>query len=196
MAPTAASGRGEARRERILDATLVLLRKQGPGGVSHRAVARAADVPLAATTYYFESKDELLEEALNRLAREEIERLERIAEDFRGASVEPAEFAAAAAAALADALAAERKGMPAKFAIYAEAALNPSLRPAVERWVSAFRALAESVLAESGADDPAGAAELLVGAIDGVMLHTLATGAKPQLRERLERLLHALVASR
>ena len=196
MSPTATSGRGEARRDQILDATLVLLREHGPTGVSHRAVARAADVPLAATTYYFESKDELLEEALNLLASEEIERLERIAEEFRGAPTKPKEFAAAGAAALVGALAAERDRMPAKFAIYAEAALRPSLRPVVARWVRAFRGLAEGVLAESGAEDPCAAAELLVGAIDGAMLHALATGEEPDLAKLLERLLHSLVTSR
>lgn len=196
MGPTAVRGRGGARREQILDATLALLRREGPAGITHRAVAQAADVPLAATTYYFESKDELLEEALDMLAREEIQRLERLAEEFRGAAVPSDEFAAAAAAALSDALAAERDGMPAKFAIYAAAAMLPALRPAVGRWIAAFEELAESVLAASGADDPPAAAQLLVGAVDGMMLHAVATGENPPLRERLERLLHALVSRR
>jgi len=46
---------GPARRRSILEATVRLLVRGGLAGVTHRAVAREADVPLAATTYYFRS---------------------------------------------------------------------------------------------------------------------------------------------
>ena len=56
--------RGEARREAILKATLDVIAAHGTDGVTHRAVAAAAGVPLSATTYWFSSRDELLEETL------------------------------------------------------------------------------------------------------------------------------------
>ena len=45
---------------------------EGPDGVSHRAVAAAAGVPLAATTYYFGSLDDLLVAAVERAADDEL----------------------------------------------------------------------------------------------------------------------------
>ena len=56
--------RGAARREAILRATLALIGERGPDAVTHRAVAERAGVPLASTTYWFESKEDLLQETL------------------------------------------------------------------------------------------------------------------------------------
>src|SRR5262249_59005138 len=58
----ARSERGAAKRRRILEATLAIVGREGAGAVTHRAVAREAGVPLAATTYYFSSRHDLLAE--------------------------------------------------------------------------------------------------------------------------------------
>ena len=52
------------RRKRILDATLAIASKGGFEAVRHRAVARRAGLPLASTTYYFSSLDELVGDAV------------------------------------------------------------------------------------------------------------------------------------
>jgi DNA-binding transcriptional regulator YbjK len=59
--PTRSSG--VERRQLILDATLRLIAREGIRAVRHRAVASEADVPLAATTYYFKSIEDLLAES-------------------------------------------------------------------------------------------------------------------------------------
>ena len=56
----------EDRRAVILDATLRLIATDGVDAVTHRRVAAAADVPLGSTTYYFESREQLLREAFRR----------------------------------------------------------------------------------------------------------------------------------
>ena len=43
-------------------ATLELIGEHGPDAVTHRAVAERAGLPLSATTYWFDSKEELLQE--------------------------------------------------------------------------------------------------------------------------------------
>ena len=53
------AAQGAERRAVILAATVRILRSRGLAAVTHRRVAEEADVPLAATTYYFSSKDEL-----------------------------------------------------------------------------------------------------------------------------------------
>ena len=55
--------RGAQRRDAIVRAAAELILTDGPAGVTHRTVAAAADVPLAATTYYFSGLDELVETA-------------------------------------------------------------------------------------------------------------------------------------
>ncbi len=59
--PTRSSAR--ERRQRILEAALRVIARDGIRAVRHRAVAAEAGVPLAATTYYFEGIDELLSES-------------------------------------------------------------------------------------------------------------------------------------
>ena len=73
MAKTAATKRPvpkreppEDRRAVILDATLRLIASDGVDAVTHRRVAAAAGVPLGSTTYYFESREQLLREAFRR----------------------------------------------------------------------------------------------------------------------------------
>lgn len=53
-------------RDRILTAALHLLADQPTGSFSHRQLADAAGVSLSSTTYYFSSKEAILEATLNR----------------------------------------------------------------------------------------------------------------------------------
>ena len=53
----------EQRRRTILEAALSIVVKEGVRGVRHRAVAKAANVPLSATTYYFKDISDLISDA-------------------------------------------------------------------------------------------------------------------------------------
>jgi DNA-binding transcriptional regulator YbjK len=55
-----AQERGRRRRDALLDAGIGLLAEGGFAAISHRAVAERAGLPLAATTYYFRSRDDLI----------------------------------------------------------------------------------------------------------------------------------------
>lgn len=50
----------EQRRKAILEAALRIVVRDGVRGVRHRAVAKEADVPLSATTYYFKDISDLI----------------------------------------------------------------------------------------------------------------------------------------
>src|SRR5215212_2014758 len=56
------------RRDRIIDACLEVISQNGVAGTSHRKVAEAADVPLGSMTYHFAGMDDLLHEAVSRVA--------------------------------------------------------------------------------------------------------------------------------
>src|SRR3954463_3134778 len=76
------------RRSLLIHAAVGLIAREGLAAVSHRTVAKAADVPLGATTYYFASKTELLREALEVLADLEIRGLEISAHRLTGPEVD------------------------------------------------------------------------------------------------------------
>lgn len=200
MADTAVEGRGEVRRRAILDAALRILGRDGPTGLTHRRVAREADVPLAATTYYFSSKDDLLEEALRLFAGEEAERLRaQAAAIVEAGRLTPSDLAGALAGVLTEQLRTEGDQTVAKFEVYLEASRRPELRATAQHWIGAFRQLAESALGQAGATEPRAMAVLLVAAVDGLVLQHLATsGPVPDaelLEPRLEALIGALLSS-
>jgi DNA-binding transcriptional regulator YbjK len=165
--------KGEARREAILRATLAIIGERGPDAVTHRAVAERAGLPLSATTYWFASKDELLQETLLLAAREEVERIERVVLDLAPRELDVLEWARAVSAVLAEDLESD----PARHVAFTELVLEGTRRPwlgaEVARWHEAQLALAEIGLRAAGAPDPRGDAPLVVAAIMGFMLGQL-----------------------
>lgn len=75
-------------RERIVAATLDGIDRVGVSGLTVRGIAESAEVNGAAINYYFGSKDRLLEEALERAARQglwgTLDELAALIEDNRG----------------------------------------------------------------------------------------------------------------
>ncbi len=61
---TAATPKGERRRQALVEAASALLVEGGFDAIRHRAVAERAGLPLASTTYYFDSLDELITAAV------------------------------------------------------------------------------------------------------------------------------------
>lgn len=51
------------RRKEILEATLRIIAREGIRAVRHRAIAKEANVPLSATTYYFKDIKDLINDA-------------------------------------------------------------------------------------------------------------------------------------
>lgn len=113
----------EARRREIVTAAAELIVEVGADGLTHRMVAARADVPLGATTQYFDTLDDLRSAALRELADEVDARLDgvRIALADRGTS--PAVIADLIAAGLDDA-----RAVKADRAVVTAAVHDPRLR--------------------------------------------------------------------
>ncbi|MFC0115467.1 TetR/AcrR family transcriptional regulator [Kibdelosporangium aridum] len=60
----ASTPKGERRRHALVEAAAQLLAEGGFDAIRHRAVAERAGLPLASTTYYFDSLDELITAAV------------------------------------------------------------------------------------------------------------------------------------
>src|SRR5918992_3871768 len=162
--------KGAARREHILRATLELIGEHGSDSITHRAVAQRAGLPLSATTYWFASKDELLQETLLLAAREEVERLERVVFELAPRDLDVLEWARAVSEVLAEDLQSD----PARHVAFTELVLEGTRRPwlgeEVARWHEAQLRLAELGLRAAGGQDPKGDAPLVVAAITRLLI--------------------------
>ncbi len=69
----------EQRRRLILEAALRIVIREGVRGIRHRAVAKEADVPLAATTYYFKDIQELINDTFTLYAEQSLEVVNKFA---------------------------------------------------------------------------------------------------------------------
>jgi DNA-binding transcriptional regulator YbjK len=191
--------RGELRRGELLEAAIRLIGAHGIDAVTHRAVAAAAGVPAASTSYYFRSKDELIHEALRTLADREIALL-RERRTALGAAVTDLDVTTEALAAWIEEQLAPpgRVAMLAQYHLQLEAARRPEAREILEAWKHGTDDLAETAMRSLGARDVRTAGILLVCAIDGLRLRLLASGHEPltaeQLRGVLRTLLEGLVA--
>ncbi|MER7015389.1 TetR family transcriptional regulator [Saccharopolyspora sp. NPDC000359] len=68
----ASTPKGERRRQALVVAAAELLTEGGFEAVRHRAVAERAGLPLASTTYYFSSLDDLISAAVEHESRQEL----------------------------------------------------------------------------------------------------------------------------
>jgi DNA-binding transcriptional regulator YbjK len=188
----------QAIRDAIIEATIRLIGRGGVDGVTHRAVALEAGVSLSSTTYHYVSKDEIVSEALRRVASVEIARIARDAERLTDGDADVRAIARALATWLAEQI--EDDGLlhaRAGYHLQLEAGKRPELCAVNREWAVAVQGLAEGVLQAAGSPRPRTDARILANAIDGLRLEAV-TAPRPGLSRRLapviERLLAALTA--
>ena len=186
--------RGERRRAELLEAAIHLIGADGMDAVTHRAVAAAAGVPSASTSYYFRSKDELIHDALRTLAERELERLKRRRDALGAGAADLDATTEALATWIEDQIANEAVALLAQYHLQLEAARHPEARAILEAWKEGTDDLAETAMRSLGARDVRTAGILLVCAIDGLRLRLLASGHEPLDAEQLRAVLRALLA--
>ncbi|MGN6167921.1 MAG: TetR/AcrR family transcriptional regulator [Solirubrobacteraceae bacterium] len=186
--------RGTARRDALLDAVIRIVEEVGADAVTHRRVAEVADLPLASTTYWFESKEQLLTAAVERAADGDIARLHAFIEDAPSDAPDPIALAVDAMLDPVDESGqASRGSLLATYALLLEAARRPALRAVTRRWTDAYLDALGRLLALAGSHDPPSDAALLLAAADGLLVEQLASGEDSDLRGQLRRLGAALV---
>ena len=186
--------RGAARRDALLDAVIRIVADVGADAVTHRKVAETADLPLASTTYWFESKEQLLTAALERAADGDILRLKAFVSGAGDGVADPIALAVDAILdPIDDSGQATRCSLLATYALLLEAARRPVLRAVTRRWTDAYLETLGELLGLAGSHDPEADAALLLAAADGLLVEQLATGEGPDLRGQLRRLAAALI---
>lgn len=187
--------RGAARRVALLEATLALLGEVGADAVTHRRVAERAGLPLASTTYWFASKDQLLTEALRHAAERDLTRLRAAVAtldadaDVAGDPLSPEAVVATlldpclGTGPTADAEpdpGASRGSLLAVYTLMLEAARRPALQELSRDWTAAYLETVATLLRRAGSRRPAADARLLIAAADGLLIDALAGGTEQQ----------------
>jgi DNA-binding transcriptional regulator YbjK len=163
------TAKGERRRHELVTAAAELLRSGGFEAVRHRAVAEQAGLPLASTTYYFASLDDLVTAAVERTSRDELAE----------GQAQPAETPADLAEVVLDLLLGPESrggGLDAVLLRYERlvgAGRRPYLAPLMRELRGELDALLADILARSG--HPLTAVQLrdLVSIIDGAVISAL-----------------------
>jgi DNA-binding transcriptional regulator YbjK len=177
----------DERRDRIADAAIEVAGTAGMRGLTHRAVDARAGLPTGSTSYYFRTRQALVEAAVLRLAAQDQAAYETAAQDT-------SDFAGAVAAALDESLSRHRVRTTARYLFLLEAARDPALQ-SVREIGQRFRAFAAELLAASGVPEAEHRAGTLVAALDGLVFDRLAnagslttpTAGTPESRADLRR---------
>jgi DNA-binding transcriptional regulator YbjK len=191
----AARPRGAARRDALVQATLTLLGEVGADAVTHRRVAETAGLPLASTTYWFESKEHLLTAALQFAAERDLARL-RATADALGARPTVAQIVDVVAGDGDGGQCSDRGSLLATYTLMLEAARRPALQALSERWTEGYLETIGDLLHRAGSRRPQADARLLIAATDGMLIDRLAAGAERDFDPRpdLEHLTNALLS--
>lgn len=188
--------RGEQKRREVLQAAIRLLAREGPRGVTHRAVAAEAGTSLRATTYYFASRDELLVEALRHYAHTAIERFDAIRTPVSLDVDDPVEAAAdlLASTVMSDVLE-DRAGLVAEYELVLEIGRRPDLEGAYRAWQNRLESMLEGYAEMLGSRAPARDARIVLATLRGLEIEALARPSEPPRREDLRGLFVTLLGS-
>lgn len=183
------------RRQRLTDAAISTLAQAGMRGLTHRAVDEIAGVPSGSCSYYFRTRQALLQATVERLAElDGLEHAERLA---LTASTDIAQIADSAAGLIEQWIDAGRERMLARYELSLEAIRRPELRTILVTVGKRHQDLAVKMLVAAGAPDPVVQAPVFVALLDGLIFgHLAGTGdlslTPRELRQTLTNLLHAL----
>ncbi|MFI6743358.1 TetR/AcrR family transcriptional regulator [Nonomuraea sp. NPDC050451] len=184
-----------SRRQEIADAVIGLLAAEGMRGLTHRAVDRAADLPEGSTSYYFRTRQALLQATVERLADHTAADLaalqERAESSMTGPMIGHHGLVEAAAWLLGQWLTTSRDRQLARYELSLEATRRPELREALLAGGARVRALITRLLVDSGVPDADLWARDLIAYGDGLLLDHLLSdpGELPDLRPKIRALL-------
>jgi DNA-binding transcriptional regulator YbjK len=152
-----------------------LIAEEGIDAVSHRSVAKAAGVPLGSTTYWFASRQDMLSQALEHFARQEIENLREHLGAVLGRRLSRKRLVEEFTDLIALQLGQARWRTIAQYALLNEAVRQPELERVCREWNAAWQETVAEVFDSLGAPDSDLEALMFLAMLDGLLLEQLAT---------------------
>lgn len=185
-----------SRRTGIADAAISTLARHGMRGLTHRAVDRAAGLPEGSASYYFRTREALLQATVERLA--ELDSADML--DSNGIQALPGQhldaFAGMAAGILDSWLTTGRERQLARYELALEANRRPGLRNALVGSGAAIRGLVADWFAAAGVRQSRQRADDFVAFLDGLLFDQIAgAGARELTRADLLTAIRTLLAA-
>ena len=197
MTAAASTPKGERRRAALVEAGAELLVEGGFDAVRHRAVAERAGLPLASTTYYFDSLDELVTAAVEHQALVELDngrrRLEELAIRNRGVQAQAdlvLDMLLGPARADREA---DAEAVLLRYERLVATGRRPYLRPLMRTLSAQLNELLTEIFARSGTPVDATELERLVALVDGAVVNAL-IAVDPDPRAAATRMLLAALS--
>lgn len=183
-----------SRQEALLDAAIAVLGSEGSRGLTHRAVDAAAGLPAGSASNYFKTRESLVAAAIERFADRDRATWEMLASVV--APRTPEELAAVLAAYVRRAVGPDRPLTIARYVLFIEAALRADVRQQMSESAREIRRWGARWLQAIGAADPAGACDMVLDQVEGMILHLLVQGepAADDLAERLAQAVRGLMS--
>jgi AcrR family transcriptional regulator len=195
-----AGERNTSERERpLMEATLRIIGRAGLDGVTHRAVAAEAGMSVGAVTHHFESRDVLVEAALQFALTREMKRLHALALSLQSKAFDAESWVEALVNWYARELQTGTETHIACYEAFLAAARGARHRPIVVEWFETWRQSAELALRAAGSSNPRRHADLFVAALIGILLKQLAAPRRDfrrQAKAALLELVGGLTAGR
>jgi DNA-binding transcriptional regulator YbjK len=179
----------------IADAAITTLARDGMRGLTHRAVDRTAGLPEGSASYYFRTRQALLQATVERLA--ELTSTDMLASaamvdspamDSTAVPPPPGQelstFGALAAALVGSWLTAGRERQLARYELSLEATRRPELRQTLVTTGAAIRAVIAGRFAAAGVPEPAQRAADFAAFIDGLLFDQIAGAGNRKLTTR------------
>ncbi len=163
------------RRTALLDATLALIAEGGLAAVTHRAVEARAGLPHGSTTYYFRSRQKLIDAAVSRLAEIDHAVVDAIGHEVallvaqRGPSIDYAELAAR----FTGWIRARPDVQLIRYELFLAGTRRPEIAHTMQEARASFVRLLVPIAVAAGADDPERAASTMVSLLNGLIFDEL-----------------------
>ncbi|WP_026423433.1 TetR/AcrR family transcriptional regulator [Actinokineospora inagensis] len=191
---TASTPKGERRRHALVEAAVELLAEGGFDAVRHRAVAERAGLPLASTTYYFQSLDELIGAAIEYHGRSELARGRAVL----AAMTEPVRGRDHLVELVLDQLLGpverdDAENVLLRYERLVATGRRPYLRPLMLELGAELRALLRETFALAAADIDDARLEQLIALVDGAVVNALIE-VNPDPRAAARRMLRTALA--
>jgi DNA-binding transcriptional regulator YbjK len=179
-----------ARRTELADAAITTLARAGMRGLTHRAVDRTAGLPEGSTSYYFRTRQALLDAVVERLAEVDGTEIPALPKGDLDA------FADAAAGLVHAWLTTGRDRQLARYELTLEATRRPELRQVLVTAGARVRGTVAELLGSAGVAEPESRAADFVALVDGLVFDQIAGAGDRELTpERLRAVIRALLAS-
>lgn len=168
--------RSVERRSQIAQAAIEILASHGIGGLTHRRVAARAGISLAATTYYFETKFDIVVEASGIVLRGYTDAFSRAAARIRGEQTDSSTFKQFVYRLIRNASRRDRMRTICWAEIILDARRHQQSLMVARQWFGELASVWREIADAAGTREPAAIAQSAIDVVIGLLFMTMALG--------------------